>query len=89
VDYQIAESIMRQWFRGKSVNERYGQINDSELVMVIDKVTFDHGETEIFVAQKKSRSPGTKCEHFVNIDGDRKQKRTQHCPESLMISGTP
>jgi integrase len=67
MDYQIAESIMGHWFKGKNVNDRYGRISDQELIQAIDRMTFDHGETEIFVAQKKTPSPEEKCEHFVNI----------------------
>jgi hypothetical protein len=52
MDYQIAESIMGHWFKGKSVNDRYGRISDQELIQAIDSMTFDHGESEIFVAQK-------------------------------------
>ncbi|HTY25390.1 MAG TPA: tyrosine-type recombinase/integrase, partial [Desulfomonilaceae bacterium] len=47
MDPAIAESILGHWFRGKSVNERYGHISDQELVGAVDKMTFDHGETEI------------------------------------------
>jgi integrase len=51
MDPQIAESILGHWCKGKSVNDRYGRISDQELVQAIDKLTFDHGETEIWVAQ--------------------------------------
>jgi integrase len=51
VDPQIAESIMGHWFKGRSVNDRYGRISDQELLDAIDRMTFDHGETEIFVAR--------------------------------------
>ncbi|MGO8881673.1 MAG: tyrosine-type recombinase/integrase, partial [Desulfomonilaceae bacterium] len=50
VDAQIAESIMGHWFKSKSVNDRYGRIGDKELLDAIDKMTFDHGETEILVS---------------------------------------
>jgi integrase len=49
VDPSIAESILGHWYRGKSVNERYGHISDHELLQAIDSITFDHGETEIWV----------------------------------------
>lgn len=51
VDPQIAESILGHWFKGKSVNDRYGRISDQELLQAIDKMTFDHGNTEILVAR--------------------------------------
>jgi integrase len=50
VDYQIAESIMGHWHRAKSVNDRYGRISDEELIVAIDRMTFDHGQTEIILA---------------------------------------
>ena len=50
MDPQIAESIMGHWFKGKSVNDRYGRISDKELVNAIDSMTFEHGPTEILVA---------------------------------------
>ena len=54
MDPQIAESIMGHWFKGKSVNNRYGRIGDKELLQAIDNMTFDHGETEILVATDKT-----------------------------------
>jgi len=80
IDYQIAESIMGHWFKGKSVNDRYGRISDQELIQAIDKMTFDHGETEIFVTQRNQASSGEKPEHFLNICGHKgvqKRKKTQ------------
>jgi integrase len=53
MDYQIAESIMGHWHKGKSVNDRYGRISDDELLQAIDRMTFDHGKTEIVVPQKR------------------------------------
>lgn len=50
VDAQIAECIMGHWFRGKSVNDRYGRISEKELVDAINKMTFGHGDTEIWVS---------------------------------------
>ncbi len=50
VDPQIAESILGHYFKGKTVNERYGRISNRELIEAVDKMTFDHGETEIIVA---------------------------------------
>jgi len=57
MDPQIAEAILGHWFRGRNVNDRYGRIRDDELIRAIDGMTFDHGETEIFVASAK-RSDG-------------------------------
>jgi len=47
IDPTIAESILGHWFRGRSVNERYGHVSDQELLAAVDKMTFDNGETEI------------------------------------------
>ena len=52
VDPQVAESILGHWFKGKTVNERYGRISDKELLDAIDSMTFDHGSTEIWTARE-------------------------------------
>jgi integrase len=49
MDPEIRESILGHWFKEKSVTERYGRISDQELVNAIDSMTFDHGESEIYV----------------------------------------
>ena len=49
---EIEQSIMGHSQRGMNVHERYGRIGDQELIKAIDRMTFDHGETEIWVAQK-------------------------------------
>ncbi len=73
MDFQIAESIMGHWFKGKSVNDRYGYIDGQELIHAIDRMTFDNGET-IILARKKQAPSEKKCEHFVNMDTARKEK---------------
>lgn len=50
---EIQESILGHSTRQRSVSERYGRISDQELVQAIDLMTFDHGETEIWVASEK------------------------------------
>lgn len=57
VDPQIAESILGHWFKGKSVNDRYGYISDEELLQATDKMTFDHGETQILIAKSAQQKP--------------------------------
>ena len=57
MDPEIRESIMGHWFRGKTVAERYGRISDADLVREIDKMSFDHGETEILVSESKKKNP--------------------------------
>lgn len=49
MDSEIREAILGHAERGKSVTERYGRISDQELLNAIDGMTFDHGETEIWV----------------------------------------
>ncbi|MCX5860882.1 MAG: tyrosine-type recombinase/integrase [Deltaproteobacteria bacterium] len=49
---EIEQAIMGHSQRGMNVHERYGRIGDQELIEAIDRMTFDHGETEILVAQK-------------------------------------
>ena len=53
MDQEVRERIMGHYNRAKNVNERYGRISDADLVKAIDSVTFDHGKTEIVLAQKK------------------------------------
>jgi integrase len=57
MDPEIRESIMGHWYRGRSVNERYGRISDAELIRAIDEMSFDHGETEIQVNGHEKKKP--------------------------------
>jgi integrase len=50
---EIQESILGHTTRTRSVSERYGRISDQELLQAIDLMSFDHGETEIWLATKK------------------------------------
>lgn len=36
--------------------ERYGRIGETELLRAIDSMTFDHGETEIWVRKDSQRT---------------------------------
>ena len=56
MDPEIREAILGHSTKERSVSERYGRISDKELVTAIDSMTFDHGETEILVAKRKSPS---------------------------------
>jgi integrase len=60
MDPEIRESIMGHWFKEKSVTERYGRIGDQELIQAIDRMTFDHGPSEILVASPKKEKPQTR-----------------------------
>jgi integrase len=76
MDPEIREAILGHAERGKSVTERYGRISDQELIHAIDKMTFDHGETEIFVTQREKPAPEKNvniCEH----GGVKKRKKIQ------------
>jgi len=53
VDEEIRRYVMGHANRAGSVHENYGILGDEELVRAIDKVTFDHGHTDIWTAQKK------------------------------------
>jgi integrase len=57
---EIETAIMGHASRAKGVHEGYGRISNDELIAAIDKVTFDHGETEIWVAEKKNPA-GKSC----------------------------
>ncbi|MGC8660758.1 MAG: hypothetical protein ACP5U1_16975, partial [Desulfomonilaceae bacterium] len=49
--------------RELSVPERYGIVSNEELVEEIDRLTFDHGETKLWV-EKRDRAL-TKCKQTV------------------------
>ncbi|MBM3302196.1 MAG: tyrosine-type recombinase/integrase, partial [Deltaproteobacteria bacterium] len=56
MDPEIREAILGHSSKQRLVSERYGRISDKELVAAIDSMTFEHGETEILVAKRKSPS---------------------------------
>jgi integrase len=56
MDYEIRERMLGHWNRHMTVAERYGRISDDDLVRAIDRMTFDHGETEILVSTRKEKS---------------------------------
>ena len=74
VDFEIRESIMGHSSRQKSVAERYGRISDDELIQAVDKVTFDHGETEILVARKGHRASPQKNVDMALTNAPEKRK---------------
>lgn len=77
MDPEIREAILGHSERGKSVIERYGRISDQELLNAIDSMTFDHGETEIFVASGK-KPPLKNSEHFLNNEGGKRKSGCRH-----------
>jgi integrase len=56
MDPEIREAILGHKDRALSVVERYGRINEAELIQAIDLMTFDHGETEIWGPKADSRA---------------------------------
>jgi len=60
VSHEIVQTIVGHWNRAKTVSERYGRISDDELLGAIDLVTFNHGDTEIFVPSRREVEKGNK-----------------------------
>jgi integrase len=56
IDEEVRMKIMGHATRQGSTHEGYGVVNDAELLKAIDRLTFDHGETDVWVAQK-NRTP--------------------------------
>jgi integrase len=50
MDPEIRETILGHWSKQRSVTERYGRVGEQELLHAIDRMTFDHGNTEICVS---------------------------------------
>jgi integrase len=63
LDAEIRERILGHSQRELSVSERYGIVSNEELVEEVDKLTFEHGETKIWV-EKRDRAL-TKCKQTV------------------------
>ena len=55
LDHEIREMILGHSDRTLDVSERYGFIDDNELVTAIDKFTYDNGLTQILVASKAEK----------------------------------
>lgn len=72
MDSEIRESILGHWFKEKSVTERYGRISDQELVNAIDSMTFDHGESEIYVPKA---GPPVNPDQLVTFGKQNQEKR--------------
>ena len=47
IDGEIREKIMGHAGRSKDISQRYGYIDNSELIRAIDKFSYDHGVTQI------------------------------------------
>ncbi len=55
IDEEIREKIMGHVERKLNVSQRYGFIDENELVNVIDKFTYDHGLTQILAVSKAKK----------------------------------
>lgn len=73
VDPQIAESILGHWFKGKSVNDRYGYISDNELVSAMDLMSFNHGESMVLVAKSNVEAPESRGSNRVAKSSPKKK----------------
>ena len=49
---EIRERILGHSSKELGVRDRYGVVSSQELVEEIDKLSFDHGQTEIWVEKK-------------------------------------
>ncbi|AFM26020.1 tyrosine-type recombinase/integrase [Desulfomonile tiedjei] len=88
MDPQIAESILGHQTKARSVSERYGRISDEELVNAIDQMTFDHGETEILVANDVAGLSSKSSNSVVTGKQSKEKKATLHRDPVLMISSS-
>jgi hypothetical protein len=53
MDPEIREAILDHADKTSTARERYGAISDEELRKAINLMTFEHGETQIWLAGKK------------------------------------
>ncbi|AFM27784.1 hypothetical protein [Desulfomonile tiedjei] len=55
MDYEIREAILGHAFKVKDVSRRYLMISDADLLRGIDRMSFDHGDTQIWLPPKKEK----------------------------------
>ncbi|MBM3300295.1 MAG: site-specific integrase [Deltaproteobacteria bacterium] len=87
MDPFIAESILGHWFRGRSVNGRYGFVSDEELIRAIDRVSFDHGETVVWVSGKMSTCKQSRKQNVSKPRLPKKKGQALTRPNSLIFFG--
>lgn len=59
MDFEIREAIMGH---SRGIAGRYGRISDEDLVRAVDRMRFDNGKTEIWIARPKKEKPaGESC----------------------------
>lgn len=49
---EFIDAIVGHWGKEKAVNQRYGYMDQKELIEAIDKVSWDNGDTRIYVSSK-------------------------------------
>ncbi|HMK36776.1 MAG TPA: hypothetical protein VK463_17010 [Desulfomonilaceae bacterium] len=54
MDFEIREAIMGH---SRGIAGRYGRFSDQDLVRAIEGMTFDNGDTEIWIARPKKEIP--------------------------------
>ena len=54
IDAEIRERILGHSSKELGVRDRYGVVSNQELVEEIDRLSFDHGQTEIWVEKKSA-----------------------------------
>lgn len=72
MDFEMREAILGH---ARGIAGRYGRISDDYLIRAINRMTFDNGKTEIWVARREKENPevaasGKKPEHFLNMRRD-------------------
>jgi integrase len=50
VDFEIREAIMGHVLKKKNISQRYLSFSDEDLVRAVDRMRFENGETEIWIA---------------------------------------
>ncbi len=55
IDSEVRETVLGHAGRKLNVSERYGFIDDYELVNAIDKFTYDNGLTQILAVSKSEK----------------------------------
>lgn len=63
IDFEVREAIMGHT---RGIAGRYGRMSDEYLVGEIDRLTFDHGRTEIWVARKQEANEDRYCKNIAS-----------------------
>ena len=78
VDFEVREAILGHSNRAKSVSERYGFLDDATLLQAIDKMTFEAGETEIYLSAEKKPSRDISSERVFEKDVSKMLARAEN-----------